>query len=62
MRDEAAEGNNTALLDGLMGIILDIRAAAKANKDWTTSDKIRDSLNALGVTVKDGKDGATYSF
>ena len=62
MRDEAAEGGNTALLDGLMHIILDIRATAKANKDWTTSDKIRDALNALGVTVKDGKDGATYSY
>ena len=55
-------GDNSALLDGLMHVILDIRATAKANKDWTTSDHIRDSLNALGITVKDGKDGATYSF
>ena len=62
MKDESAGGDNTALLDGLMHIILDIRATAKANKDWTTSDHIRDTLNALGVTVKDGKDGATYSF
>ena len=61
MKDEASS-DNTALIDGLMGIILDIRATAKANKDWGTSDKIRDTLNALGVTVKDGKDGATYSY
>ena len=61
MKDEAAS-DNTSLIDGLMHIILDIRATAKANKDWTTSDKIRDALNAAGVTVKDGKDGATYSF
>ena len=61
MKDEAAS-DNTALIDGLMHIILDIRANAKANKDWATSDKIRDALNAAGVTVKDGKDGATYSF
>ena len=61
MKDESA-GDNTALVDGLMKVILDIRATAKANKDWGTSDKIRDSLNALGVIVKDGKDGATYSF
>ena len=61
MKDEAAS-DNTALIDGLMHIILDIRATAKANKDWGTSDKIRDALNAAGVTVKDGKDGATYSF
>jgi cysteinyl-tRNA synthetase len=61
MKDEAAS-DNTALIDGLMHIILDIRATAKANKDWGTSDKIRDALKEAGVTVKDGKDGATYSF
>ena len=59
MRDEAAS-DNTALIDGLMHIILDIRATAKANKDWGTSDKIRDALKDAGVTVKDGKDGATW--
>ena len=61
LRDEAA-GDNTALVDGLMQMILDVRATAKANKDWATSDKIRDNLNALGVTVKDGKDGATWEI
>ena len=61
MKDEAAS-DNTSLIDGLMHIILDIRATAKANKDWATSDKIRDALKEAGVTVKDGKDGATYQF
>ena len=61
MRDET-NGDNTALIDGLMHIILDIRANAKQNKDWSTSDRLRDALKELGVTVKDGKDGATYSF
>ena len=61
LRDEAAS-DNTQLIDGLMQMILDMRATAKANKDWTTSDKIRDSLKALGVTVKDGKDGATWEI
>ena len=45
-----------------MHMILDMRATAKANKDWATSDKIRDELGALGVTVKDGKDGATWEI
>ena len=62
MRDEASEGGNGQLVDSLMHIILDIRATAKANKDWATSDKIRDALAAAGVTVKDGKDGATWSI
>ena len=61
MKDEASS-DNTSLIDGLMHIILDIRATAKANKDWATSDKIRDALKEAGVTVKDGKDGATYQF
>ena len=61
MRDETAS-DNTALIDGLMHIILDIRATAKANKDWATSDKIRDALKEAGVTVKDGKDGATWQI
>ena len=62
MRDEASEGGNGQLVDSLMHIILDIRATAKANKDWATSDRIRDALAAAGVTVKDGKDGATWSL
>ena len=61
LRDEAAS-DNTALIDGLMQMILDMRATAKANKDWATSDKIRDTLKGLGVTVKDGKDGATWEI
>lgn len=61
LKDEAT-GNNTQLLDGLMQMILDVRAQAKSNKDWATSDKIRDSLAALGVSVKDGKDGATWEL
>ena len=61
LKDEAT-GDNTQLLDGLMQMVLDVRAQAKANKDWATSDKIRDRLSALGVTVKDGKDGATWEL
>ncbi len=61
LRDEST-ADNTSLIDGLMQMILDIRATAKANKDWATSDKIRDALGALGVAVKDGKDGATWEM
>ena len=35
---------------------------AKAEKDWTTSDHIRDALKALGIQVKDTKDGAEWTF
>jgi cysteinyl-tRNA synthetase len=55
-------GQQNQLLDGLMQTILDLRASARENKDWGTSDKIRDDLTALKVQVKDGKDGTTWTY
>ena len=48
-------------LGGVMELILDLRQSARANKDWATADKIRDTLAALDIQVKDGKDGTTWS-
>ena len=45
----------------VMDLVLDIRKTARENKDWTTSDKIRDGLAAAGITVKDGKEGTTWN-
>ncbi|MBR4197167.1 MAG: cysteine--tRNA ligase [Bacteroidales bacterium] len=61
LTDESAS-DNAAVVNGLMDMILDIRAKAKANKDWATSDAIRDKLKEIGITVKDGKDGATWNI
>lgn len=44
----------------VVDILLEQRMIAKANKDWATSDKIRDELTALGFEIKDTKDGATW--
>ncbi|HNR18526.1 MAG TPA: cysteine--tRNA ligase [Bacteroidia bacterium] len=60
LKDENAGGQNTALLDGVMKMILEIRAEAKTKKDFATSDKLRDALAALGITIKDGKNGAVW--
>ena len=46
----------------VVDMVLEQRAIAKANKDWATSDRIRDELNALGFEIKDGKDGATWTL
>ena len=43
-------------------MILEQRKAAKANKDWETSDRIRNELSALGIQIKDTKDGTEWSF
>ena len=49
-------------MDKVMQMVLDMRAKAKADKDWATSDKIRDDLNEAGIIVKDTPDGAVWSL
>lgn len=56
------EEGNSEVVEGLMSLILEIRKSARDNKDWTTSDQIRDVLKELNIQVKDGKDGATWSI
>lgn len=46
----------------VVDMVLDLRAKAKADKDWATSDKIRDALAAAGFEVKDTKDGVTWKL
>lgn len=46
----------------VVDLLLETRAKAKANKDWATSDLIRDRLAALGFEVKDTKDGASWKL
>lgn len=58
--DEAEAGAGSEVIDGLMSLILDIRKSSRENKDWTTSDLIRDQLQKVGVKVKDTKDGAEW--
>jgi cysteinyl-tRNA synthetase len=48
------------VLQKVMELVLEIRQEARARKDFTTSDRIRDKLKAAGVEVKDTKDGATW--
>ncbi len=57
-----AEGNaeREEAFGKAIDLLLEMRAKAKAAKDWATSDQIRDSLAAMGFEVKDTKDGATW--
>jgi cysteinyl-tRNA synthetase len=43
-----------------MDLVIELRQQARENKDWITSDKIRDGLAAAGIVIKDGKDGTTW--
>lgn len=57
----AGESNGDSPMDGLMDLIIDIRAEARANKDWGTSDKIRDVLQEVGIVLKDSKEGTSWT-
>jgi cysteinyl-tRNA synthetase len=49
-------------LDGVMDLLIELRNKARTDKDYATSDRIRDALGALGIQLKDGKEGTTYSL
>jgi cysteinyl-tRNA synthetase len=48
-------------LEGVMDLLIELRNQARANKDFSTSDQIRDELAKLGIQLKDGKDGTSFS-
>ncbi len=54
------DGNN--LSSQLIDLLLNMRMEAKRNKDWATSDKIRSQLTAMGVEIKDTKDGFEWEM
>ena len=60
LKEEESEGDNE-LVDSLMQTIINIRQNARENKDWTTSDLIRDNLAKMNIKIKDTKEGAEWS-
>jgi cysteinyl-tRNA synthetase len=60
LKDEQGGGDDNKV-DDLMQFILEIRQDAKAEKNYNLSDQIRDRLNDIGFTIKDGKEGTTYT-
>ncbi|MDB5202167.1 MAG: cysteine--tRNA ligase [Ferruginibacter sp.] len=54
---EAVSGADNEVLQGIMDLLIDIRKEAKSKKDFVTSDKIRNQLTAIGILLKDEKDG-----
>lgn len=62
LKAETSNSSADKALQGVMEVILDIRKDVKAKKDFAASDKLRDELNKLNITIKDTKDGATWSI
>ncbi len=64
LREEASETSQEReqAFGKVVDMVLELRAKAKADKDWATSDKIRDELAAAGFEVKDTKDGVVWKL
>ena len=57
----SSTGENT-YLDKALSVLIHMREQARANKDFATSDQIRDALLAKGIQLKDRKDGTSYTL
>ncbi len=60
--EEISESQGGEKLDQVMQVLIELRAQARADRDFALSDAIRDKLAAAGVALKDGKDGTTYTL
>ena len=54
--------NSNELLGKTLDILINIRNKSRANKDFDTSDRIRDELNKVGITLNDSEDETTYEY
>ena len=57
---EDGDGDNK--ISELMDLLMDVRAEVRNAKMWALSDKIRDSLKEIGITVEDTKEGARWRY
>ncbi|MDR1455521.1 MAG: cysteine--tRNA ligase [Tannerella sp.] len=58
----AGSGNGGEAYGKAVDLLLNLRLQAKQNRDWTTSDRIRNELTSYGFTVKDTKDGFEWKL
>jgi cysteinyl-tRNA synthetase len=61
-QEKSADSGESEILKGTVELLIKLRNEAKANKDWATSDKIRNELNTLGIEMKDTKDGIEWKI
>ena len=61
MEEEESVRETAETTEGLMKLILELRQQAKLNKDYATSDRIREELQKLGITIRDTREGVRWS-
>ena len=62
IKNEKATANNSDKLASVIEMLIGMRNEARANKNFALSDQIRDQLLALGIQLKDGKEGTSFSI
>lgn len=62
LKSEKAGQGEDSLTPALIELLLSLRQEAKSAKDYAKADEIRDRLTALGIILKDGKEGTSYEF
>ncbi len=62
LEDEKVSDSNNDKLEGTVNMLIEMRKQARDNKNFALSDQIRDQLIALGIQLKDGKEGTTFSI
>ena len=62
LKSEADSGASNEALGKVIDAMMNVRKAARANKDWATSDRIRDELKNAGIQIKDTKEGYEWSL
>jgi cysteinyl-tRNA synthetase len=61
IKNEKSPTDSSDKLEGVVNMLIGMREEARSNKNWALSDEIRDKLLALGIQLKDGKDGTSFS-
>jgi len=62
LKREEQSGKSAEALNSVMSLVIDLRKKVKDNKDYATSDEIRNRLQDSGIQIKDGKEGATWTI
>lgn len=59
---EEESSKHAEVLDKVVKVVLDMRVDAKQQKDFKTSDALRDKLQEAGISIKDTKEGSTWAL
>ncbi|AND64870.1 cysteine--tRNA ligase [Flavobacterium covae] len=62
IENQSSINDNSSKLNGVIEMLITMRKDARINKNWALSDQIRDQLLELGIQLKDGKEGTTYTY